>query len=144
MHFDSGLILEVLEGATRRVERGWTAGHQGRTESGEPVPPEHPSARRWCAFGALRVEALARFPRERSAGLLLAEAAAKVAGAMLAHLGQAVFRQSASRTLMEWNDVPERSQEEVISFYRRTAKALRRQAGSKRQAERGVGAVHAG
>ena len=124
--YDERLILEILRGASERLLGGWTAGHQARTEAGEPVPPEHPQAVTWCTFGALRAECLAHFPDERCEGLLLAEASAKYLGAMLKFLGHPVRSQSAPHTLMLWNDLPERSQEEVVGLFEQTMQSLSR------------------
>lgn len=137
----SQLVAEVLESAARRVERGWTTGHQARTLEGAPVPPEHPQASRWCAFGALRAEGLARLPGDRPGGLRLAELAARYVALVLAHLGQPVVARHASRTLMEWNDRPGRNEREVVAVYRRTVRALQRQ--SRRPVEAGRGAASA-
>jgi len=124
--WDEGVIAEVLRGARRRLHRGWTSGHQARTSTGEPVPPEHPEAASWCTFGAIRAECLARFPDRPCQGHLLAEAAARYLGTVLRHLGQPVRKQSAPRTLMEWNDLPARNQRDVLAVYERTLGVLQR------------------
>jgi len=124
--YDERLILEILQGAAHRLEQGWTAGHQARTEQGDPVPPEHPHAVAFCVFGAIRAECLSYFPDARGEGMLLAEASAKYLGAMLKFLGHPVKSQSAPHTLMLWNDLPERSQEEVVGLFHQTVESLTR------------------
>ncbi len=124
--FDESMILEVLRGAHERLRQGWTTGHMARTGQLDPVPPEHPEAARWCTFGAIRAACLERFPTQRPTALLLAETSAKYLGAMLQHLGHEVLPQSAPRTLMEWNDVPNRSQREVLQVYQDTISILER------------------
>ncbi len=122
--WDETLASEVLRGAQRRLHRGWTSGHQGRTHQGDPVPPEHPEAASWCAFGAIRAECMARFPERPWEGHLLAEATARYVGSALRQRGAPILKQSAPRTLMEWNDCPARSQDEVLAIYEQTLLAL--------------------
>lgn len=124
--FDRALIVTVLRGAFARVRSGWAVGHQARLPDESPVPPEHPLAARWCTFGALRAECLAQLPDEREAALQLAETSAKYLGLMLEHLGERVRKESAPRSLMEWNDSPARTQGDVLRIYAKTIMALQR------------------
>lgn len=125
MRFDERTIVELLEGALHRLEgHGWTTGFQARTCEGQPVAPESEDAASFCMYGALRAEALSR-NLDRARALLLAEDAARYLGSVMKRLGQPIFKSSAPRTLMEWNDAPGRSQHEVLDVYRHTLLAMR-------------------
>lgn len=120
--FQQQQIIEVLEGALHRLESGWTTGHQARARNGRPVHPESKEAVTFCMFGALRAEALELDPAQ---GLRLAEDAARYLGSVMKQLGQPILKQSAPRTLMQWNDAPGRNVEDVLDIYRQTLVSIR-------------------
>lgn len=129
--FSLELITLVLRSAMKRLSRpsGWTQGHMARSAAGAKVKPESFGAKSFCAFGALRAEAIAAVGTidQSSIGraLKLAEQASKLLAMTLLNSGFKVFPTDAPRTLMEWNDGPERTHHEVLALYLKTLKATR-------------------
>ncbi len=94
-----------------------------RTADGRKAAPEAVEAVAFCAFGALRVEALQLLAPggdalARGVALKLAEAAAKHLGVAVMARGWRVHRTDAPRTVMEWNDAPGRAHAEVLAIFR--------------------------
>ena len=129
--FSLELITLVLRSAMKRLSRlsGWTQGHMARSSKGLKVKPESIEASRFCAFGAIRAEAIAAIGAldQSSAGraLKLAEQASKLLAMTLLTSGNKVFPTDAPRTVMEWNDAPERAHRDVLALYTKALKATR-------------------
>jgi len=101
------MAIEVLQYARTLLERpdGWTQGVGARDASGEPVSPYDPRACRFCLFGAL----------ERAGKVVGDRDALHAAYALVcAVLG---FRfPSESLFLIDWNDIPGRSQRDILEL----------------------------
>jgi hypothetical protein len=111
--------LEVLS----RSE--WTQGTQGRCAQGTPVRPEDPHATAVDVVGALRRAAL-RLIEDHALALTTVEHAARHLATALVVQGTPlkVYKASALRTLVEWNDAPGRARAEVLSLYTSTLLGL--------------------
>lgn len=138
--FSAEVVNAVLRRAQRRLwhPSRWTTLHMARTHEGHKTQPESVSATRFCAFGALRVEAFtllapADDPLERGRALRLAEQAAKRLCLVLLSMRAVVASTDARRCLMEWNDEVGRTHEEVLGVYARALKLIRRDVAPKAQ-----------
>jgi hypothetical protein len=97
--------LTMLEIARQLVGSGWCQGADARNADGHEVDPWDPSAICWSLLGAL-VAALER-EAERAGTLALEHLAAA-----LSALADVLFASS----LVDWNDSPDRSQQEVVDL----------------------------
>jgi hypothetical protein len=84
----------------------WTQKRIARDNKGWPEPPNHPRACSWCAMGAIaKVQNLPRAPQ-------LYDSASK----LLAH--------HLKIDIVDWNDAPERTREDVVQALRSAAKSV--------------------
>ncbi len=130
--FRAEAVNAVLRAAAARIgePRRWAKGHMARGLGGVKVKPESADAVAFCAYGALRVEALRLVrpggdARARGVALKLAEAAAKHLGVAMLLRGWQVHATDAPRTVMEWNDHPGRTYAEVIDVFVQALKSSR-------------------
>ena len=124
--FSAEAVNAVLRGAAVRLGQPlrWATGHMARGLGGVKVKPESTDAVAFCAYGAVRVEALRLVrpgtdARARGVALKLAEAAAKHLGVAAMLCGWRVHPTDAPRTVMEWNDYPGRTHAEVMAVFER-------------------------
>jgi hypothetical protein len=99
---------EVLIKAAELLESSptaWTQEYIARDHTGFPGEANHPSACSWCAMGAIaKVQNLPDAPQEHNAASKL----------LASHLG--------ALSIVEWNDNPVRTREDVIKGLREAAK----------------------
>jgi hypothetical protein len=93
---------EILRRGRDRILDGWCQGADARDEQGREVPPWSADARAWSILGAV-------------AGAEAVAVPVVQLGRAVVALGQAAETQSLGR----WNDVVERTQEEVVALFDR-------------------------
>lgn len=104
-------VVEVLEGAADLIASGWTKEALARNAEGKTVEPEDDDATCWCLMGAT-------------------DRAAADGGSpwQVAYQARDIFRQSMGGELFcipDWNDAPERTQDEVVAKLREAAAIAR-------------------
>lgn len=112
------LIKKVILDAADLLEKGFCKGVLAETEEGICVQPSHPLAVRYCARGAL-MEACKR------AGLTTVYASEYNYSVKLAKfIKPNIFTSFGADVLVEWNNAPERTKEEVVAKFREFAETL--------------------
>jgi hypothetical protein len=131
--FSAQAVSAVLAQAVTRIAlpSRWSQGAMARTALGVSVAPESAEAVAFCAYGALRAEALGLLTpgtdlMARGVALTLAEHASKHLGVALVAMGMRVHPTNAPRTVMEWNDTVGRSHDEVLWLYGEAQRTARR------------------
>jgi hypothetical protein len=95
---------DLLTGARRLIQQGWTQHADARAADDTPVSPWNPTATSWSLLGALvaSLEQLAAYLGEPAAISDLARACIKLSDILDAD------------SLEQWNDAPGRTADEVI------------------------------
>ena len=107
---------EILEYAAELVESGWSQEYPAVDKDGSPTAVNADDARAWCVVGALRKAAT---HRKESYADTFNWGDYNAAIVMLAETV------GAFRSIPQWNDDPNRTQEEVAAKLRETAERAR-------------------
>ena len=92
--------LEILIAARAKLAQGWCQGWYALDATDDEVPADSPTACKWCMIGALK----AVIPGEPQ-------------GELRAFLGETLFSLYSVRFVPEFNDAPERTQEQCLFVY---------------------------
>ena len=102
--------------ALKAIQRGWTQGQGARTADGESTSPLHPSAVKFCAYGAIcasfadkKTEHISNMNRHK------------------VKIMMDVIRERPEMTdsfVSEWNDAPERKKKDVVQLFKNVIKDL--------------------
>jgi len=109
---------EILIAAREKIERGWTQKTYARSADGDSVAYNSPEAVCWCSIGAICAVDISRVG-ERAMNIL------------------ADAIEVAPSRLTEWNDAPERSQDEVIIAFGWAIEASMERGAGRRRVSRG-------
>lgn len=92
-------VLKHMEVAISRLERGWTQGASARDTDGNLCYPTSPRAVSWCVLGAAF------------------SSSEDVLQAIYSCLHEVLEGRGFYGSIIEWNDMLERTQKEVIQLY---------------------------
>lgn len=118
MNYD---VIEYLKNAREHIAKGWCQGVFARSSSGAQAGPCHITAVRWCSLGAIQASGLSEFKKSGIPALNT-----------LVHklLNETIKEDPKYRRLCSteaeddvialWNDVPGRTQQEVLDLFNRT------------------------
>lgn len=105
-------------------EGRWTAGALAKTRAGNPIGFDLPNAYCFCALGAIQRIARYEHKIERDFGFTV-----MAAGDFVHHIIETAFEDD--RSLVSWNDDPQRKQSEVVAALRQAAElAKQKEAGA--------------
>jgi hypothetical protein len=110
----TNLTTTVIEGATARLQLGWTQVHLAEDARGEGCDPDSERAVAWCAYGALiaAAEALGLDDDRRTVRAALYRVA------FAAGCADDDWERGIEGAVSNWNDDDHRSQEDVISAFK--------------------------
>jgi hypothetical protein len=105
---------KIIEGATARLQLGWTQVHLAEDAEGEGCDPDDEKAVAWCAYGALiaAAEALGLDDDRRAVGAALYRVA------FAAGCADDDWESGIDWAVSNWNDDDHRTQEDVILAFK--------------------------
>jgi len=115
---NNDVIAGVLNKAVGYLERGWCRVDFARDVLGQSLYSSDGRAVCWCAVGAVQRAAL--FMDTYNAHQVVEDACGEVCK-VLGLIKDSYLRGSFQSTLSSWNDKPERTQEEVVAIFKKTA-----------------------
>ena len=111
---------EILIAAREKIEQGWTQKTYARSEDGDSVAYNSPDAICWCAVGAICAVDSSLSSAVDRATKILAETI-----------------EISRSSLTEWNDAPDRTQDEVLIAFGWAIEASMERGAGRRLVTRG-------